>query len=247
MKAMILAAGLGTRLLPLTEKVPKALIEVNGIPLIEILINKLKRSGITQIIVNVHYHADQVVEFLNARQYHGVEIAISDETCQLLDTGGGIKKARWFLHGDEPFIVHNVDVISGIDFNDLLVAHKAKQGISTLAVSERKSSRYLMFNKDLRLAGWENTITGEKIIPGTKDESLRRLAFSGIHIIDPAIFTMLTNECRFPIIDEYLRLISTQSIYGYDHTGIAWYDLGKKGGLAEAGKYLGEHPEILLK
>jgi MurNAc alpha-1-phosphate uridylyltransferase len=245
MKAMILAAGLGTRLLPVTQKLPKALVQVNGFPLLAILLNKLIKSGFNEIIINVHHKAEQVVQFLHDKKIGGANIAISDESGQLLDTGGGIKKARWFLDGKEPFLVHNVDVISEIDLVNLAAAHRSGGNLVTLAVASRKSGRYLLIDNDSRLCGWLNVNTGEKKMAIDTGNPLREMAFSGIHMISPAIFELMSETGKFSIIDSYLRLAAHHPIRAFDQTSTPWFDIGKKEGFASAEIFLKNHPESL--
>lgn len=226
MKAMIFAAGLGTRLLPLTKNKPKALVEVNGKPLLQILLEKLIDSGIREVIINVHHCPGQIIDFLDRNNQSGIRIAVSDETGQLLDTGGGLKKASWFFDDGNPFLVHNVDVISDLDFNEMLRYHLAARALATVAVRSRTTSRYLLFDEDMRLGGWENVKTGEKILT-EKHNKLTRFAFSGIHIIDPAFLSLISETGKFSIVDTYLRLSESEIIKGYVHDQTAWCDVGK--------------------
>ncbi|MBU0486594.1 MAG: nucleotidyltransferase family protein [Bacteroidetes bacterium] len=234
MKAMIFAAGLGTRLKPITDNIPKALVEVQGIPLLEIAIKKLLASGCKDIIVNIHHYGNQIVEFLEEKHYFHANIEVSDETEMLLETGGGLWKARDFLDGWEPFLVCNVDVVSNIDLGEMLRWHKEQQALATLAVSHRNTSRYFLFDEDMRLSGWENTKEGKRLIVRSPEKPLQHFAFSGIHIIEPDIFPMINEKGRFSITDVYLKLAAEQKILGYDHTGRFWMDLGKPADLATA-------------
>jgi NDP-sugar pyrophosphorylase family protein len=238
MKAMILAAGLGTRLAPLTDHRPKALVELNGKPLLDHVLEKLVAAGCTDIIVNVHHFTGMVVSHLSRISFPGVRIWISDESDLLLDTGGAILKARWFLDGGEPFMVHNVDVISGIDLRDMMRCHLEKEPLATLAVSDRKSSRYFLMDDQLMLRGWENLSTGERLPEKGTPSGLTNLAFSGIHVISPAIFSHLSQTGRFSIIPEYIRLCESFPVSGYLHNASPWFDLGKPEQLAMAKKYL---------
>lgn len=234
---MIFAAGLGTRLQPITKNKPKALVKVNGISLLEIVISKIIQVGITEIIINVHHFAQQVIDFVNENDKFGIDICFSDETAQLLDTGGGLKKASWFLNGDEAFLVYNVDILSNIDLKAFIIQHKKNQALATLAVRNRKTSRYLLFDEDFILGGWENVKTGERKIARDKP-GLNPFAFSGIHIIEPAIFNLINEIGRFSIIDVYLKLAKEHRILGYDHSHTQWLDLGRIENLKEAEKYL---------
>ncbi len=226
MKAMILAAGLGTRLGALTANKPKALVEINGTPLLGIVLQRLHSFGFDDIIVNVHHFADQVIAYLETHRPEGVQITISDERGQLLDTGGGIKKAAWFFDDGQPFLVHNVDIISSIDLTALYQYHLRTGASATLACKERESSRYFLFDRQLRLCGWENTKTGEQktAIPANNPQ---RMAFSGIHIIRPALLEDLPQTGAFSIVDAYLQLAGNHLINAYDIGGAAITDVGK--------------------
>jgi len=226
MKALILAAGLGTRLKPLSDKTPKALIKINEITLLERTITKLKQAGFDQIIVNVHHHANQIISFLNANNNFNIEIVISDEQDQLLDTGGGIKKTAWFFDDGKPFLIHNVDIVSDIDLNDLYHAHSSSDAIATLAVKERDSQRYFLFDEKNNLSGWENFKTGEYILTRHTSNKLEVLTFSGIHMVSPEIFNLITETGKFSIVPVYLRLSKDHIIKAYRHTG-QWIDVGK--------------------
>jgi NDP-sugar pyrophosphorylase family protein len=243
LKALILAAGLGTRLMPLTAGIPKALVSINGVTLLEIAIRKLAREGYSDIIVNVHHHSAQVVEFLKRKQFQGVNISISDESGALLDTGGAILKARWFLDGKEPFLVHNVDIISDISLQALLTEHYKREGMATLSVSYRQTKRYFLFDNILRLRGWTDTSTGEIRWAGNAMQQAKQLAFNGIHIINPEIFSFMEDEGKFSIIDTYLKLADEHSIYGHIHSGKTWFDLGKPDQLNVVAGFLADHPE----
>jgi NDP-sugar pyrophosphorylase family protein len=222
MKAMVLAAGLGTRLRPLTDSRPKALVEVGGRTLLEIALERLRVFGIQEVIVNVHHFADMMVDYLNSNRNFGMRIEISREEL-LLDTGGGLKKAAWFFKGDaEPFILHNVDVISSIDLHRMVRYHRDNGALATLAVHDRPTSRPLAFDGALRLQGRG---------PG--------LAFSGIHVISPRLLEMLTEDGVFSIIDSYLRLAAQgETISGFRADQYYWRDLGKPGDLKQAAQDL---------
>ncbi len=226
MKALIFAAGLGTRLRPLTDKLPKALIPVAGKPMLQWVIEKLIASGVTDIVINVHHHPDILIDYINNLKYLGIHFHISDERNQLLDTGGGLKKAEVFLKGPDPFIVHNADVLSNIDLKEMLAFHKQQKALATLAVASRKTSRYFLWDGN-RLAGWENNISGEKILcqPDEKNR-LRPLAFSGIHILCPKIFSLINEKGSFSIKDLYLRLAASHHIAAYEHDPRYWFDIG---------------------
>lgn len=242
LKALILAAGLGTRLMPLTAGIPKALISINGVKLLEIVIQKLTREGFSDIIVNVHHHAAQVVEFLNQSHFHGANICVSDESGQLLDTGGAILKARWFLDGKDPFLVHNVDIISDISLQGLLAGHIERGGLASISVSDRQTKRYFLFDDMLRLRGWTDTSSGEIRWAGDTIQQAQRLAFNGIHIINPEIFRLMEEEGKFSIIGTYLGLANLHPIYGHVQAGKTWFDLGKPEQLDIVSSFLADHP-----
>ncbi|MBK7173449.1 MAG: nucleotidyltransferase family protein [Bacteroidales bacterium] len=234
MKAMIFAAGLGTRLHPFTEKQPKALVKVGNTTMLELVIHQLKHAGVTDIIINVHHFADQLIDFIKANNNFDLHIEVSEEREELLDTGGGLKKASWFFSDDKPFILHNVDVLSNVNLNQLLQFHKNNKALVTLAVSERTSSRYFLFDNAMKLSGWENTRTNQEIIVDSKAGNLHRYAFSGIHIIDPSIFGMIQEAGRFSLIDLYLRLAGNNLIQGIAHDAGDWIDMGKPADLEKA-------------
>lgn len=235
MKAIILAAGLGTRLFPLTKDKPKALVEVQGKPLIQHQLEKLKKEGFSQVLINIHHFGDLVIDFLKKHQNFGLDIQISDERNELLDTGGALRKARDFIRGDEPVFIHNVDVLSNISINEMLNTHRSSGAIATLAVRKRKTSRYLLFNDQNQLCAWENVKTGEK-----KGEwlssNLIQAAFSGIHIISPQCIDLFPDEAAFSIIDFYLDVIKSHTVGAYFHDKSVWLDVGKPETLAEAEK-----------
>lgn len=235
MKAMIFAAGLGTRLQPITLEKPKALVQIHDKTLLEIVIRKIINAGISQIIINVHHFAQHVIDFVKEQNNFGIDICFSDETSQLLDTGGGLKKASWFLDDNDPFLVYNVDILSDIDLIDLFHFHKKNNALASLAVKKRDTSRYLLFDEDFRLCAWENVKTGEKKIARNQPD-LIPFAFSGIHVIEPSIFKYIIETGRFSIIDVYLKLAKDHKIIGYNHSHSQWIDLGRKENLKEAEK-----------
>jgi NDP-sugar pyrophosphorylase family protein len=245
MKAMILAAGLGTRLRPLTEERPKALVEIDGCTLLEIALRRLRSFGIREVIVNVHHFADLIGEYLKANDQFGMRIELSRED-ELLDTGGGLMKAAHFFLRDsvsEPFLLHNVDVLSAIDLGEMERFHRAHGALATLAVQQRKSSRLLLFDEHLELCGRRTA--------GKTDEMVRTaahtqaLGFAGIHIISPRIFSLMSpapmgadggrKEKAFSIIPEYLRLAGEgEKILGFQADGSYWRDLGTIANLKQA-------------
>ena len=227
MKAMILAAGLGTRLRPLTKNVPKALVEINGSPILEIIILQLKSYGFSDIIINIHHHYNQVIDFLRANDNFGVNIQISDEKDKILDTGGGIKKASWFLNDNKPFLVHNVDVISDINLKDMYDFHCKRHPLATLAVKDKDSSRSLVFDHSYRLFGWENSSTGEsRIVSALEKSDKTNIGFCGIHVIDPEIFQHMNSNDKFSIITTYMNVSLEHPIIGYPVEQNLWMDIG---------------------
>ena len=239
---MIFAAGLGTRLKPITDSIPKALVPVNGKPLLQLIIEKLKLAGFTEIIVNVHHFPDQIIEFLKENNNFGIRIEVSDERDELLDTGGGIRKAAWFFDDGKPFLVHNVDILSNIDLNELYKVHLTSNSLATLVVSKRDTFRYLLFNQNLRLCGWINEKTGEtKPVGFYKTNSHLKLAFSGIQVLSPQIFDLM-NELnpKFPVMDFYLSNAQTSIINGFVPDSFSMLDVGKLNVLDEAEKFVKE-------
>jgi mannose-1-phosphate guanylyltransferase len=236
MKAMVLAAGLGTRLRPLTDDRPKALVEVGGRTQLELTLTRLREFGVREVIVNVHHFAHMVVEYLAAKQNFDMRIEVSREDV-LLDTGGGLKQAAWFfLDGsrDEPFLLHNVDVLSDIDLAAMVRFHREQQALATLAVQVRKSSRYLLFDERLQLCGrrFEREDRTEMARPSA---DLQALAFCGIHVISPRLLEMITEDGTFSIIETYLRLAGQdERIVAFRADESYWRDLGTVESLEQA-------------
>ena len=232
MKAMILAAGLGTRLKPWTEHHPKALAEVNGKSLLQHNIEYLQRYGITEVIVNVHHFAEQIREAIETNRGWGTAITISDETKEVLETGGGLKKAAWYFdEGD--FVLMNVDVLTDMDLQAMIAYHNDHQPLATLAVGNRATSRYFLFDELNELCGWKNIQTGEEkqVRPA---ENAVAMAFSGIHLVSPSIFSHISQEGKFSMVDVYLELARRHRIKGFDHSGSAFIDVGKPESIAKA-------------
>lgn len=224
MKAMILAAGVGSRLRPLTDRVPKALIEVGGVPMIERVIGCLKSAGVTELVVNLFHLGDRIVEFLASRGDFGLRIRYTREA-ELLDTGGGLKNAAWFFDDGRPFFLHNVDVLSDIDLAALWRFHLDARALATLAVQSRPSSRQLLFDTGGQLAGRETPEGVEwargPVVP------VERLGFTGIHVIDPAIFPQMSETGAFPITRPYLRLAGHgEKIVAFRADDNSWQDIG---------------------
>jgi NDP-sugar pyrophosphorylase family protein len=238
MKAMVLAAGLGTRLRPLTNDRPKALVEIGGRTLLEITLSRLRVCGICEVIINVHHFADMIVDYLKAKDNFGMRIEISHEEVPL-DTGGGLKKAGWFFlqdsaNVDEPFILHNVDVLSTVDLRRMLEYHNERKALATLAVQTRRSSRQLLFDSDLRLVG-RQILQEQKIVrPSPLSQPF---GFSGIHIISPRLVPMIQEEGAFSIIESYLNLSARgESIVAFPADDAYWRDLGRFADLEQATK-----------
>ncbi|MCL3782243.1 nucleotidyltransferase family protein [Prolixibacteraceae bacterium JC049] len=234
MNAMIFAAGLGTRLQPYTNNKPKAMVELAGRPLLAHCIENLLKYSFKRIVVNVHHFADQIIEFLNQQDYPNVEIIISDERNELLETGGGLAKAAPLFIPNQPVLICNVDILSDLDLTKLIAYHETNNALATLAVRDRSTSRYLLFDNTNRLSGWTNISTGEikEARPLTGEE--QKLAFSGIHVVSPELFPLITEKGKFPIIQLYLRLAQQHLIKGFDHSDGYWMDVGKPEQLKQA-------------
>mgnify|MGYP001547348950 FL=1 len=256
MKAMILAAGLGTRFKPWTDRHPKALALINGKSLLERNIHYLQQSGITDVIVNVHHFAEQITEAIAANNGWGSKITISNEIDEVLETGGGLKKASWFFTGGH-FVVMNADILTDRHLNSMIRFHQQHSPLATLATTNRKSSRYFLFDEEDRLRGWRNVKTGEErladnypenqifadnpeyaadsdLFVGKSPALLIERAFSGIHIISPEIFPLMKQQGKFSIVDVYLGLAASHKILGSDHSGSKLVDVGKPEAVAVA-------------
>ncbi len=234
MKAMILAAGLGTRLKPFTDRHPKALAVVNNKTILQRNIEYLASFGIKELVINVHHFAEQVTEFVKNNKGFGSEISFSDETDEVLETGGGIKKVSWFFRKDShPFVVMNVDVLTDLDLKEMILQHSQKEPLATLAVTSRKTSRYFLFNDENQLCGWRNVKTGEEKI-SRKAEKYIEKAFSGIHVISPRIFPLMKMQGKFSMVDVYLDLCKTNDITAFDHSHSKFIDVGKPESILKA-------------
>lgn len=223
---MVFAAGLGTRLRPLTNDKPKALIEIKGHTLLQIVILNLKKYGFNDIIVNVHHFADMIIDYLKANDNFGANIIISDERDRLLDTGGGLKKAQKYF-GDEPFLLHNVDIISDLNLNMLYDHHLKENAVVTLAVRNRKTSRYFLFDTEHCLCGWKNFKTNETILCKAPSSKIIPYAFSGIQVVSPVIFNYMDINGAFSIKDVYIKIALTRKISAFIHDDSIWLDIGK--------------------
>ncbi len=241
MKAMIFAAGLGTRLRPLTNDRPKALVEIGGKTMLERVIHRLAEAGFDDITINIHHFGQKIIDFLNENDNFGLNLHISDERDMVLETGGGILKARPFLDGDEPFLVHNADILTDLDLRAMYQSHVDSGAMATVLVKNRKTSRYFVFDDKYRLQGWVNKSTGE-----TRPEhfiykkGMHELAFGGIHVISPSIFEELeryskAHQAKFSTTPFYVDECHNHLIKGYvQETPYTWLDVGKPETLKEA-------------
>ena len=235
---MILAAGLGTRFKPWTDQHPKALAPINGKSLLQRNIEYLRQYGIEEVVVNAHHFADQVIEALKVNNGWGCRYRISDERAAVLETGGGLKKARPFLEGS-PFVLMNVDILTDMDLSALIADHFRNRPLATLAVTERATSRYFLFDDRDELCGWRNASTGQErmvrpLEGGPARVAAAQKAFSGIHLIDPAIFPLMTRDGKFSIVDLYLDLAADHPIRAHDHSRSRLIDVGKPESVLQA-------------
>lgn len=231
-QAMILAAGLGTRLKPWTDRHPKALAPVNGKPLLQHNIECLQRHGIFDVIVNVHHFAGQIREAIEINEGWGSNITISDESDAVLETGGGLQKAQWFFRPGD-FVLMNVDVLTDLDLQQMLLFHQEQHPLATLAVRDRATSRYFLFDEQDILCGWRNVKTGEQVLAREEGRLIQK-AFSGIHIIHTDIFPLLTRQGKFSMVDVYLQLARTHEIRAFDHSSDNFIDVGTPESIARA-------------
>ncbi|UAY52203.1 nucleotidyltransferase family protein [Ferruginibacter albus] len=233
MKAMIFSAGLGTRFKPWTDKHPKALAIVNGKSLLQRNIEYLQQYGITEIVVNVHHFADQIIHSIKENKGWGSNIIISDETSEVLETGGGLLKARDLLKGNAPFITLNVDILTDLDLNKLLAFHQQHQPLISFGITDRVTSRNFLFDENNRLCGWCNTKTGEEKIAINKP-NLQQKAYSCVVVFQPEIFSLIRQRGKFSLTQTYLDLAAEHLILGYDHSGDKLVDVGKPESVAKA-------------
>lgn len=233
MKAMIFSAGLGSRFKPWTLQHPKALALVNGKSLLQHNIEYLQRYGITDVVVNVHHFADQIIDAIKINNGWGSKIAVSDETAEVLETGGGLLKARHLLEGTEPFITLNVDILTNIDLNKLLAFHKRHKPLISFGISDRETSRYFLFDDSNRLCGWKNTTTGEEKISIAAPE-LQQKAYSCVVVFEPHVFGLIRQKGKFSLTETYLDLAADNLILGYQHAGDKFVDVGKPESVAVA-------------
>jgi NDP-sugar pyrophosphorylase family protein len=241
MKAMIFAAGLGSRLGGLTKSIPKTLVKINNKTLLQIIVEKLHNSGFDNIIVNVHHFADLVVSEIERLNNSGYNISVSDESDKLLDTGGGLYKARWFFD-DKPFVLFNTDIITDLELKTLLDCHNNKRGIATLAVRKRPGKRLFLIDVSGRIRGWCNNETGEKIVIGSKSDHLSEIAFSGIHVVNPEIFNFM-QQGVYSLTSLYLNLPEEQKIFTFRYDEGFWADIRTPEKLEEVRKFFKDNPK----
>ncbi|MCF6170542.1 MAG: NTP transferase domain-containing protein [Bacteroidales bacterium] len=237
MKAFILSAGLGTRLGPLTATKPKALVEVNGKSMLENLVLHLKNQGIQQFLINVHHYAEQLIQFVKDKNSFGVDIRFSDESLQLLDTGGAIQKAAGFFEGNETVLIHNVDVVSGVKLKELAGCHKQRKALVTLCLRKRNSGRALLFDEKMALTGWTHLGKKEFKWVGPPQSNFNSFAYSGICLAQPGFAEKLPFTGRFSVIDAWLTMAQTERILGFEDKSDYWFDLGTEEKIASAENY----------
>lgn len=248
MKAMILAAGLGTRLQPITHTLPKALVPVNGRPLLSIVLERLKTAGFDDLVINVHHFAEQIAAFLTQHDHFGLTIRLSYERKQVLGTGGGIKQAAPWLNTGEPFLVHNVDVLTDLDLKHFYHTHLRSDALATLAVRHRQTQRYLLFDQNNKLCGWQHFGTGEVRCAQGDLSQATPLAFSGIQVVNPAIFEEMPAERnQFSITDVYLAAATRHNILAFPHDDTFWMDVGKQEQLHQACAMMKERQNVITR
>ena len=235
MKSLIFAAGKGTRLKPFTDRHPKALALVNEVPLLEKNIKYLQSFGINDFVINIHHFGNQIIDFLKKNDNFGANIDISDEKNELLETGGGLVFARKLLDNGEDFLILNADILTDLNITEFVKFHKKKRDLATLAVSNRNSSRKLLFNEEMVLRGWLNVQTGEQRL-AEFNKGFKALAFSGIHVINPKLFDKIKRKGKFSIMEEYLDLMHSEKIQGFEHSA-RLIDVGRPESVLEAEKY----------
>ncbi len=238
---MIFAAGFGTRLKPITDILPKALVPIHGKPLLEHIVEKLIKAGVDEIIVNVHHLPDKIIDFIKVKDYFGIHFEISDERENILDTGGGIKKASQFFSDGKPFLVHNVDILSNVDLNEIYNQHlQDPERLASLVVNFRPTNRYLLFDEAMQLHGWVNTQTQQtKPCQGMDTTAFQKFAYAGIQVVSPKIFQLMEEEPeKFPIIDFYLNHCSNEKIIGFVPENLQILDVGKIDALEKAEEFV---------
>ena len=224
MKAMIFAAGIGSRMQPITNSIPKALVTFHGKAILELIIRKLINHGFDEIIINVRHFADQIVEFLGEHDQFGIRMEVSFESEKLLGTGGGLKKAAWFFDDGETFLIHNTDILSDVNLKEMYESHLESGASATLAASSRESSRVFLFQNG-ELSGWRNSKTDE-LKPVRDYSNAVEKSFSGIHVFEPRLFEKFPDENVFSIVDFYLRAARTEKVCFFEHSPENWFDIG---------------------
>jgi NDP-sugar pyrophosphorylase family protein len=237
MKAMIFTSGLQDKLLPQSAEKPRALLEINGEPLLGMLIRRLADCGFTEILLNVHHFVNPITEFLEEKKFPGIRIEISLETDLLLDTGTLFQNVAWFFDDRQPFLVYNLEILSDINLNNLFNYHVKSGALATLAVRTRESQRYLLFNEKMELRGWQNFETNEFYGQGPDTVNLKTFAFNRIQVINPSIFRLITGRNVLSLVELYLKLASDYPIKGYRDDDSIWMDLGKNEGIVEAERF----------
>lgn len=240
-RAIILAAGLGTRLRPVTSEKPKALVHVNGIPLLDYAVKHCRYYGVRDIIINVHHFPEMIIDHVRKNNSYGIRIEFSDERNELLETGGGIMKAAWFFEGCKNILAYNVDILSDLHIGNLIAYHESQSSVATLAVRNRKTSRYILIDQSRRMVGWKNMATNETLIKVVPHSRIKPLGFSGIQVLSPSILPLLSKyPARFSIMDAYIGVCKDHCIMSYQHDDGFWMDIGKLDMLAEADRVLSE-------
>jgi len=249
MKAFILAAGTGTRLRPVTDKIPKALIPVGGIPMLEIVIRRLAGAGFTNLVINIHHFSEQVREYVASKNNFGLDITFSDESDRLLDTGGAIRKAQPLFQGEENILVHNVDILTNLNYQSLVAAHLHSGALATLAVKERSTTRNLLIDRQGRLCGWEYPDRHLRICTHENGKGLSATAFSGVYVLSAKIFEKFPEEEVFGFMPWILNLASSEEILTWDQSPAFWYEAGRPESIEKASRDLvfdNSRPEFLL-
>ncbi len=233
---MIYTGGLESSIQPQPGEKPRALLEVNGEPLLSILIKRLAESGFNEIIINVHHFSARITDFLKSNDFSGIRVEVSDETDLILDSGGGLRKVSWFFDDGMPFLLYNLEILSDIDLQKLYRDHCSSGALATLVVRRRESERFILFDEEMRMCGWVNKLTGESVMAGSYDGNKHAYAFSRIQIVSPRLFNLITERGAFSIVELYLRIASRHNIRGYPDSESIWMDLAKKDGMLEAEK-----------
>ena len=244
MNAMIFAAGLGSRLRPLTNEKPKALIEVAGYPLLELALKKLEHAGIKKVVINIHHHRDQMLNFLAQYPASNMKIIVSDEKNELLDTGGGLLHARSLFDAHTPILLYNVDIVTTAPLDQFIQFHEDQQPLASLMVKNRPTTRHLLFDEDMCLAGWQNSSSGETIMARPVQNSFP-MGFQGIHIVSPNIFDFIQDSGVFSITKSYLELAAHHHIMGYESKDDVWFDIGTPEKLRNTEEYIQNNPQVL--